>query len=106
MSIWDDMNISELTWLAQEQNPNAHRGLDREMLLAIAQGEEVDLPPRTVDKVRLRIMEFVNEHWQQVKPLISCPARSRDPRACFACTDVQAVECALTNQKKIFTEKD
>ncbi len=106
MSIRDNLNLSELTLLAQETNPDAHRGLDREMLLALAMGEEVDLPPRTVDKVRLRIMEFVNDHWEQVKPLIACPARSRDPRACFNCTDIQAVECALTNQKKIFTERD
>lgn len=104
--IWDDINITELAWIAQEHNPNAHRGLDRELLLAIAQGAEVDLPPRTVDVVRLRIMKFVNDHWDQVKPLLACPAKTQDPRACFLCTDAQAVECALTNQKKIFTEKD
>jgi hypothetical protein len=99
---WDDINETELTWLAQENNPNAHRSLGRERLLAIVMGEDVDLPDRAVDKVRLRIMEFVDQHWTQVEPLLACPARTRDPRACFNCTDVQVVECALSNNKKIF----
>lgn len=94
----DDLNASELLLLAQEHEPNAHRGLPREVLIRIALGEEIELPPRHVDKVRLKIMEFVDANFKQVEPLVqACPAKTRDLRACFQCTDVQVVECALMN---------
>jgi len=104
MAAWlDDLNDSELALLAQDQDPEAHRDLDRNDLVAIATGAaEEPLPQRAISKVRLRIMEYVLEHWTQVKPLLSCPARTGDPRACFQCTDVQSVECALTNKDTIF----
>ncbi len=98
----DELNTSELVLLAQDNEPEAHRGLSREMLVSIVKGEEVDLPVRHVNKVRLKIMQFVNDHWIQMRAIVSCPAKSQDPRACFQCTDVQAVECALTNKQKIF----
>ncbi len=95
----DEMNTSELLLLAQENNPNAHRGLPREVLYElITSDEETDLPDRHVDKVRLQIMSFVDENFKQVEPLVQGgPAKTRDLRACFQCTDIQVVECALTN---------
>lgn len=94
----DDLNTSELLLLAQEHEPNSHRGLSREVLLRIALGEETALPPRHVDKVRLQIMRFVDTNFKRVEPLVqACPAKTRDLRACFQCTDVQVVECALMN---------
>jgi hypothetical protein len=94
----DSMNASELLLLAQENNPNAHRGLSREVIYDLILGAEITLPERHVDKVRLQIMSFVDENFKQVEPLVqACPAKTRDPRACFQCTDVQVVECALNN---------
>ncbi len=98
----DDLNMSELVLLAQDHEPEAHRGLDREVLVAIIVGESVPLPTRQINKVRLRVMDYVIEHWTQLKPLLSCPARTKDPRACFQCTDVQVVECALENKETLF----
>ena len=101
----DELNITELLQLAQEENPNAHRGVSRDILVRIINGEEISLPPRKVDKTRLQIMEYINTYWAQVKPLVQgCPARTQDPRACFQCSDVQVVECALTNPQ-IFNRK-
>lgn len=94
----DSMNTSELLLLAQEMNPNAHRGLPRETLYGLILGEEINLPYRHVDKVRLQIMSFVDANFKQVEPLVqACPAKTRDLRACFQCTDTQVVECALSN---------
>lgn len=94
----DELNQSELLILAQEHNPNVHRGLTRETLYAIISGEEVEVPDRHVDRVRLKIMEFIDAHFEQVEPIVqACPAKTRDPRACFQCTDIQVMECALTN---------
>lgn len=94
----DELNTSELLLLAQETNPSAHRGLDRETLYRIALGDEIELPERKVDRVRLTVMQFVDAHWKQVEPLVQgCPAKTRSLRACFQCTDVQAIECAISN---------
>jgi hypothetical protein len=60
--------------------------------------EHEKVPPRRVDKIRLQIMGFINENFAQVEPLVqSCPAKTREKRACFRCTDVQVIDCALNN---------
>jgi len=103
MSILDNMNMTELVALAQETNVEAHRGLSREALVELLTDRYTGtLPERPVNKYRLRIMEFVLDHWEQVKPMLTCPARSGDSRACFNCTDVQVVECVSTNRDNLF----
>jgi len=106
----EDLNDSELVMLAQEVDESAHRGVAREVLVQIVEqgtSEDIDLRPRRVNKLRLKIMEFILDNWKQVEPLLSCPARTREQRACYQCTDVQAVECAVLNQKTLMKkEKD
>lgn len=106
----EDLNDSELVMLAQEVDESAHRGIERKTLIQlIEQGtsEGTYLRPRRVNKLRLKIMEFILDNWKQVEPLLSCPARTREERACHQCTDVQAVECAVLNQKTLMKkEKD
>jgi hypothetical protein len=108
MPPFDDMNDSELVLLAQDHDIEAHRGLDRSLLIEIISSSDWDnrLPKRQLSKVRLRVMEFVQEHWLQVRPLVqSCPARTQDSRACFQCSDVQSVQCALMNRNHIFKKE-
>lgn len=93
----DDFNTSELTVLASNLNANVHRGLPREVLVAIIQGEDVELPPRRVDSYRHHIFTYVDKYWDQVEPLISCPLKSRHPRSCFRCSDIQVGECTTQN---------
>lgn len=100
----DDLNTSELVLLAQEENPSAHRGLGRDVLVRIIHGEEIDLPTRPVDASRRVVGLYIIEHWTQVEPLLTCPAKKQNPRACFHCTDIQAVECALWNKSTIKQE--
>ena len=104
MSEWaflDELNISELTEMACSQNVNAHRGLPREVLIAVIKGEEVDLPPRQIDVWRHSIYTFVDMHWQQLSPLLSCPMKTRQPHACFHCPDMQVAECVVLNHGTI-----
>lgn len=99
---WDDLNLTELTLVAQDIDPEAHRGLGREALVSIIENADdasMSLPTRKVNKTRLRIMEHVINYWSQVSALVTCPASTKDPRACFQCTDVQVVECAVLNRK-------
>lgn len=94
----DDLNTTELVALARENDPDAHRGLGRDVLFTlITDTYEDTLPERKVDKLRLKIMGYILDHWSQVNPLLSCPAKTKNPRACFRCTDVQVVECAFVN---------
>lgn len=94
----DELNNSELAQLAQSMNPLAHRDLPREVLVALIQGEDYDLPDREVDAYRNRIFLFVDRNWEQVAPLVSCPLKDRDPRSCFTCTDIQVAECVTQNR--------
>lgn len=99
MDLLDSLNISELLTLAQSIEPNSHRGLPRADLVSIALGNEHEkVPARKVDKIRLQIMQFIDANFLQVEPLVqSCPARTRNLRACFQCTDVQVMDCALNS---------
>jgi hypothetical protein len=104
----DEMNDTELVTLAQEVDEHAHKGLGRPALMQIIEAGETEeeLRPRKVNKFRLKIMGFILDNWDQVEPLLSCPARTKSPRACYQCTDVQVVECTVLNQKTILKNKD
>lgn len=109
MSILDRMNMTELVELAKETNPEAHRGLPPEVLKQIIMNAPEDgpeLPEKPVTKYRLRIMAYVIDHWTQVEPTLTCPAKSGDPRACFNCTDLQVVECVTINKDSIFPRRE
>jgi len=105
-SPWQDLNLTELVDLARDFEPDAHRGLGRAAILEIlTNGKSTTaLPSYRVDKYRVRIMQYLDANWERVEPLLNCPARSRDPRACFNCLDVQVAECSLNNPA-IFKEK-
>lgn len=63
------------------------------------------LPVRGINRVRLKIIDFIKTNWESVSPLLSCPARDNPDRACFSCTDVQVAECALTNPHVVKEEE-
>ena len=96
---WTTLNRSELAAIAAEFDPEAHRGLPFERLVEIIEGFADALPERFVNKKRLAIMQHINDNWDSVSPLIACPAKSRNPRACFGCTDLQVACCVLENVK-------
>ncbi len=94
---FDECNDSELMMLAQDVDGEVHRGLGRARLIEIASGADSAEPKRQVNRVRYKIMEYVLGHWEQVRPVITCPAKSRDPKSCFMCSDVQVAECVMKN---------
>lgn len=98
MSDYDDYNESELTYMARMINPHATRGLGREFLIEIIESEEpIDIGRPPVDDARDDIFQMVDHFWKQVESLINCPMKSRAPRACFKCADVQVAECTVAN---------
>ena len=100
-SFLDGLNLTELTEMASSQNVNAHRGLPREVLVSVVKGEAVNLPPRQIDVWRQSIFTFVDTHWQQLSPLLSCPMKMRQPHACVHCPDMQVAECVVLNHGTI-----
>ena len=102
---FDEMNLSELVAIARELENEAHRGMGREKLLEIIEGVHDPLPQRTINKRRLQIFNYLDTHWEQVASLVSCPAKTRDPWACFGCTDFQAAACYVDNKDR-FEDKD
>lgn len=78
---------------------NAHREMDDSELQELLEGEvrNDELPPRHTNKSRLKIMQYILAHWEQVQPLLSCPARSGSPKACFNCSDLQVTYCMDQN---------
>jgi hypothetical protein len=101
---YGELNKTELVAIAAQLNHEAHRGLPREALIAIIEGKNIELPSRVVNKKRLKIMNYINANWVAVEPLISCPATSRDPYACFRCSDFQVTSCTLDNHSKFLAD--
>lgn len=103
---YEVLNLTELTTIAKEVNPSASRHLPVEALIAIIEGVEIELPERFLDKKRLKVLRYIDEKWESVRYQISCPAKTRDPRACFTCSDMQITCCILDNKKIFLNEKD
>lgn len=97
-SFLEELNLTELAAMAASQDTNSHRGLSREVLYSVIMGEHPPLPPFRMDLWRQAIFLFVDAHWNQVSPLLSCPMKSRQPYACFQCGDVQVAECVSQNR--------
>lgn len=102
----DGLNMSELASLASSQDVNAHRGLPREQLIDIIKGGASNLSERQIDIWRKSIFVFVDTHWRQVSSLLSCPMKTRQPHACFQCTDVQVAECVVSNHALLVRARD
>ncbi len=65
-------------------------------MIAYLLGEEEPTPIENVfDSWRHGIMGFLIDHWQVVETQLTCPAKSKDPRACFECVDAQVVSCVV-----------
>lgn len=101
---YDRLNLTELTHLVQQVEPRAHRGLPRGVLIAILEDEEVRLPDRIIDGKRLKIMQYIDKNWRSVNALLTCPAKTRDPHACFGCSDLQAASCVIDNSKRFLDD--
>lgn len=99
------LNLTELVLIASQVDREAHRFLPREVLEVMTLGEEIELPQRVLNKKRLQIMNYINAKWAAVSPIVNCPAKSRDPEACFTCSNFQVACCTLEN-RKLFAKDD
>lgn len=101
-SIFDSFNHTELYQLARDAGFQVLPSESRENLAMYLLGEK-EPPPSVheIDMWRNGIMGFLIDHWKQVETQLTCPAKSKDPRACFGCVDAQVVSCLVTNENDL-----
>jgi hypothetical protein len=96
-------NHTELYQLCLAAEISIHPKTSREMMILYLEGDEEppELPDDThpIHKWRLGIMKFILAHWEKLSTQVTCPAKSKDPRACFGCADVQVITCIVTNEE-------
>lgn len=101
-NIFDSYNHTELYQTCRQAGLSVHPAMTKEMLIAILGGEQE--PPvfeHPLDPWRRGIMGFLIEHWKQVETQLTCPAKSKDPNACFGCVDAQVTSCLVTNESNL-----
>jgi|SRR5580658_6472559 hypothetical protein len=98
-SPFDRFNLTELYQTARDAGLVVLPNESRENIIAYLLGEK-EPPPieHDIDMWRNGIMGFLIEHWKQVETQLTCPAKSKDPRACFGCVDTQVVNCLISNE--------
>lgn len=97
--LFQRFNHTELYQMARSAKLNVPPSCSRDELISYLLGE-VELPPHEsdIDAWRRGIMGFLIEHWKQVETQLTCPAKSKDPNACFGCVDTQVVSCLVGNE--------
>lgn len=101
-SIFDSLNDTELYQTARAAGLVVLPSEPRENLILYLLGEmEPPLIEHEIDMWRNGIMGFLIDHWKQVETQLTCPAKSKDPRACFSCVDTQVVSCLVNNESDL-----
>ncbi len=95
-------NHTELYQTARAAGHNVSPAFSRESLIRILSGEEEATPvAHGVDQWRHGIMGFLLEYWRAVETQLTCPAKTKNPRACFTCLDQQVITCLVQNKNDI-----
>lgn len=95
-------NWTELYEMARRAGLNISPTHQREELISFLSGEAE--PPSAVpeiDRWRYGIMGFLLAHWRAVETQLTCPAKTKDPKACFNCLDQQVISCLVQNKNDI-----
>lgn len=107
------LNKTELLVLCEDLGYlDVHRRMsEKELHALLARGPgAVRLPVLRVNRDRYALMKLVLDKWENFHPLLSCPAKSGSPTACYSCTDLQVVYCVSLNQDHLqsvtVTKKD
>lgn len=97
-SVWARCNHTELYQVARDAGLPAVPSDSPEKLIALLEGERTTGEVHEIDRWRNAIMVFVNDFWPKLQSQIECPAKSREPRACYGCPDQQVIACLVKNE--------
>jgi len=68
-------------------------------MVALLEGvEEQEYVEHPVDAWRDALMRFIDDFWVKIQSQLTCPAKSRDPKACYVCVDTQVYACLVKNE--------
>lgn len=101
LELFAPYNRTELIQACQEVGISVSPAASREELTGLLTGSIVATDPSSMDAWRHGIMGFVLDHWETLSTQLTCPARTKDPRACFGCIDTQVVSCLNSNDRYI-----
>ncbi len=89
-------NATELYQLCRKAKLAVLPSASKEEMAALLIGELEPIEEyHNIDSWRIALMQFVLDYWRKLETQITCPAKSRDPRACFQCTDAQVITCVV-----------
>ncbi len=100
--LFEQFNHTELYQMARSAGLVVSPATRKEDLIKYVLGEAE--PPEgahEIDRWRHGIMGFLLQHWRAVETQLTCPARTKDPRACFSCIDAQVVTCLVQNETDV-----
>lgn len=101
LELFAPYNRTELIQACQEVGISVSPAASREELTGLLTGSIVAADPSSLDAWRHGIMGFVLDHWETLSTQLTCPAKTKDPRACFGCIDTQVVSCLNSNDQYI-----
>ena len=96
---WSPLNHTELYQMCRKAHLPALPSHSREKLVALLEGLEDEPVDNPVDELRDAIMVFVNDFWPKLRSQLTCPAKSKDPKACYECVDAQVYACIVGNEQ-------
>lgn len=101
------LNRTELLQLVRRLGYDIHPGCPDDVLLTVLLDRE---PPEKfgilgnpIDAWRWGLINFISEHWQKLRPQLTCPAKdlkTTNPEPCFGCTDLQVITCIVQAGEK------
>lgn len=101
LELFAPYNRTELIQACQEVGISVSPAASREELTGLLTGSIVATNPSSMDAWRHGIMGFILDHWETLSTQLTCPAKTKDPRACFGCIDTQVVSCLNSNDRYI-----
>jgi len=96
----EDLNKGELLAFAMAAGLGAHRGLSKQNIIAILEGDQSPVSS-PIDDVRDKMIAFIKLYWERIKSQL--PEQCEGD--CYACSDLKVLACFAENKENLFKGK-
>lgn len=99
ISHWEMVNHTELLQRCIEAGLPVSPKMNRYELIRLIAGvtEPDERAHNKLNELRDALMQFIIAHWKALQAQLTCPAKDKDPKACYQCLDAQISHCIATN---------